>query len=1061
MNNSFDFSSFSKQSPKGIFVIYINSIIKCIKVTWILLFLILKDFSEIQIKDSPTEMFEQVKKELAFSSEQIIILAKERLNLLLHNYSFFQIETLDSFNHHIVRSFYKELNLDPDFRVVIDSEEILDQSVSRIFENIENDVEISNLVKDFSIKKISEGKSWDVEFDLKEFAQSVLKENEISDVEQIEKSSLKEFKLLKDKIEVKLNSLNSELKALLINIEKNISNQDLEIAFSRNSFPKFIKSVQNNSFKWSSIKSISTLFEKNTLINKSCLKKNPDKLNIFVANLFELFLELKERLIKIKVLNSFLYSLTPSILLKIIKSNSEDIQKENNELLLSKFNKLIYKEIANQPTPYLYEKLGVKFNDYLIDEFQDTSNLQWKNLIPLISHALESFQENENQGSLFLVGDPKQSVYRWRGADPKIFVSLLLNKKTPFSVQKNITNLPVNFRSRNEIIKFNNSLFKHASGLLNLNYHKKIFLQGSNQKQNNFSNGHVSITFINKDFKKEQQLESVLKETLSQIENCLSRGFEQSEIAVLVRDNKQSSQVSEWLIENNVSVLSQDSLSINNSKKIELLINLIKLKVDNNNQEARAILIGKFATLVQPKDLFVFYKENLKNEFKRFLKNLNIFSLYRAFEMSFLESVDFFIKELNMDLSNTDPYILFLREVIFEQVSQNKNNEKEFLIFWKKNNKKIKIPSSSSKNAVQVLTIHKAKGLEFPVVIYPFVDSVTHRNSGKRNWLPVFEENLSKKILIPFNENFREYSDSFQKEYDIISSNEELDNLNLLYVALTRAEDELHLISEYPKTKSINSHNQIIRAFLEDSGEWKDDLDKFNWGKPVHKEKLKKNERTPCFKGYETRFFQPTPDTKFLNEKIVLKQSDEALKKYVDCCIVGAKAVNSKYITWPFIEPEQRNLETYKLIPHKLNLIGKQVAQAGLGFAYHNHGYEFKDYGGTHGFEIILNETDPEYVKFQMDLYWVMHAGKYTPKELVAAHPGRYVMWHIKDMDKITRDYSELGNGSINYHEVLPDPVASGLEFFYIEQGGNYSINSKESAAISANYFKKELQQYL
>jgi ATP-dependent exoDNAse (exonuclease V) beta subunit len=361
----------------------------------------------------------------------------------------------------------------------------------------------------------------------------------------------------------------------------------------------------------------------------------------------------------------------------------------------------------------------------------------------------------------------------------------------------------------------------------------------------------------------------VLKETLSQIENCLSRGFEQSEIAVLVRDNKQSSQVSEWLIENNVSVLSQDSLSINNSKKIELLINLIKLKVDNNNQEARAILIGKFATLVQPKDLFVFYKENLKNEFKRFLKNLNIFSLYRAFEMSFLESVDFFIKELNMDLSNTDPYILFLREVIFEQVSQNKNNEKEFLIFWKKNNTKIKIPSSSSKNAVQVLTIHKAKGLEFPVVIYPFVDSVTHRNSGKRNWLPVFEENLSKKILIPFNENFREYSDSFQKEYDNISSNEELDNLNLLYVALTRAVDELHLISEYPKTKTINSHNQIIRAFLEGSGEWKDDLDKFNWGKPVHKEKTKKTERTPCFKGYETRFFQPIPDTKFLNEKIV------------------------------------------------------------------------------------------------------------------------------------------------------------------------------------------------
>ena len=829
----------------------------------------LKDFSESQIKDSRTEMFEQVKKELVLSSEKITILAKERLNLLLHNYSFFQIETLDSFNHHIIRAFYKELNLDPDFRVVIEAEEILDQSVSRIFENIENDKEIRSLIKDFSIKKISEGKSWDVEFDLKEFAQSVLKENEIIDVEQIEKSSLKEFKALKNSIELRLNDLSIELNSLLIKIEKNISNQGTEIAFSRNSFPKFITSVQNRSFKWSSMKSISTLFEKNTLINKSCLKKNPDKLNVFVANLFELFLELKECLVKTKVLNSFLYSLTPSILLKIIKSNSEDIQKENNELLLSKFNKLIYKEIGNQPTPYLYEKLGVKFNDYLIDEFQDTSNLQWKNLIPLISHALESFQENENQGSLFLVGDPKQSVYRWRGADPKIFVSLLLNEKTPFSVQKSITNLPVNFRSRNEIINFNNSLFKHASGLLKSNYHKKIFLQGSDQKHNNFSNGHVSITFINKDFKKEQQLESVLKETLSQIENCLSRGFEQSEIAVLVRDNKQSSQISEWLIENNVSVLSQDSLSIDNSEKIELLINLIKLKDNNRNQEARAILIGNFANLVKPKDLFVFYKENLNNELKRFLKNLNIFSLYKAFEISFLESVDFFIKELQMDLSNTDPYILFFREVIFEQVSQNKNNEKEFLVFWKQNSTKIKIPSGSSKNAVQVLTIHKAKGLEFPVVIYPFVDSVTHRNSGKRNWLPVFEENFSKNILIPFNENFREYSDSFQKEYDSISSNEELDNLNLLYVALTRAVDELHMISEYPKIKSINSHNQIIRTFLEDSARWKEDHNKYNWGKPIHKEKSKKNEPTPFFKGYETKYFQPNPDKKFSNEKII------------------------------------------------------------------------------------------------------------------------------------------------------------------------------------------------
>ena len=167
----------------------------------------LKSFSDSKIIINPSELFVQVKKELKFSSEQINRLSKQRLNLLLHNYSFFQIETLDSFNHHIIRSFSKELNLDSDFQVIIDTEEILQQSVSRVFENIEKNKEIGNLLKEFSVRKISEGKSWDVEFDLKEFAQSILKENEISDVEQIEKSSLEEFKTLKLNIEKKLNDL--------------------------------------------------------------------------------------------------------------------------------------------------------------------------------------------------------------------------------------------------------------------------------------------------------------------------------------------------------------------------------------------------------------------------------------------------------------------------------------------------------------------------------------------------------------------------------------------------------------------------------------------------------------------------------------------------------------------------------------------------------------------------------------------------------------------------------------------------------------------------------------
>ncbi|MFT5168312.1 MAG: hypothetical protein ACI8P3_003553 [Saprospiraceae bacterium] len=192
-----------------------------------------------------------------------------------------------------------------------------------------------------------------------------------------------------------------------------------------------------------------------------------------------------------------------------------------------------------------------------------------------------------------------------------------------------------------------------------------------------------------------------------------------------------------------------------------------------------------------------------------------------------------------------------------------------------------------------------------------------------------------------------------------------------------------------------------------------------------------------------------------------LSKSEDDLKRFVEECIKGAHAVGMKYITWPWIAPEQRTMDNFKLMSKKLNVIGEQVTAAGLGFAYHNHGFEFEDHEGENGYDIILKETDPSLVKFQMDMYWVMHSAKLTPKELIANQPGRYVMWHIKDMDKVTRDYTELGNGSIDYVKILPDPMASGLEFYYLEQGGNYASNSIKSAADSADYFKKNLQQYL
>ena len=185
------------------------------------------------------------------------------------------------------------------------------------------------------------------------------------------------------------------------------------------------------------------------------------------------------------------------------------------------------------------------------------------------------------------------------------------------------------------------------------------------------------------------------------------------------------------------------------------------------------------------------------------------------------------------------------------------------------------------------------------------------------------------------------------------------------------------------------------------------------------------------------------------------------LLRYVDQCIQGSKIIGSDYIAWPWLAPEYRTLENFKILADKLNIIGDRVNEAGLGFAYHNHDFEFTEHDGEIGYDIILADTDPDLVKLQMDMYWVEHSSQKSPAELIGENPGRYVMWHIKDMDKVTRDYSEMGNGSIDYVAMLSSLDKDALQYYYIEQGGNFAQNSIQSITDSATYFKKHLQRYL
>jgi sugar phosphate isomerase/epimerase len=185
--------------------------------------------------------------------------------------------------------------------------------------------------------------------------------------------------------------------------------------------------------------------------------------------------------------------------------------------------------------------------------------------------------------------------------------------------------------------------------------------------------------------------------------------------------------------------------------------------------------------------------------------------------------------------------------------------------------------------------------------------------------------------------------------------------------------------------------------------------------------------------------------------------SDADLYRYVDRCIEGAKLVGHEYITWPFLEEPLRGLDSFSRIVGRFNAIGERIAKAGLQFAYHNHGFEFTEQSGRVPYDIVLRETDPKLVKLQLDLYWLAHDSKQTPRYWFERAPGRYVMWHVKDMHKVSRDYTELGNGTIDYTKIWPDAAFSGMKHFFVEQGGNFATDSMQSAADGAAYVKRFL----
>lgn len=794
----------------------------------------LKRFSDKDVEGPSLEMFNQLKRSLNLSDADLYKRSKKRLELILHNYSFFEISTIDSFSHRIIKSFAKDLNMVSDFEVVLNPEPIISQSVDNLIENLDVKEIIAKTIVDFANQKMKDGKSWDVSFDIKELSKLLTNEDHYVKIKKFKKKDVKWFLKLKKEITQKIKKLEKNVELEAKNCKKIINNIDSNVKFYRNSFPNFIKKVLIKDFKKIDLEKVKNLFLKKTIFNKQNVLEEQLKTNL-VDSFFFRFKIIEANIYQWKVLNAFLYSIVPMSVLNEIREISKHLQYERKEISVSDFNTIINEEIKNHPAPYVFEKTGNRYKHFLIDEFQDTSTMQWNNLIPLISHSLESVELDGSTGSLTVLADPKQSLYRWRGANPNNFLSLLKNEN-PFNIEKKVFELPKNFRSLGDIVKFNNKFFKYVSNNLKFDNNKKIY-KLSSQKQNSSEGGYVSIQFLKKEDSIKPENNLFLQKCLQIIQDCLNRNARLEDMCILVRNKVQQNLLAEFLISNKIPVISSESLLLINSGKVKTLIEAIRLRVDPNSKVAKKNILDNLIKSKPVLDVFNFYKKSIDKNIDEFFEEIFNLSYKDFIELELFDALSSLLR-INRQTISYDAHIQFFMDEVFEFFVKKKGNDEDFLNYFDQNYESLSVVSSSNTDAVTILTIHKSKGLEFPIIIYPFADSKAHVSSQKKIWFPLELADNNIELLLPQSNDLQK-TGILGKEYiKKLKEEEELDNVNLLYVAFTRAIAELYVISTYTERNSFESHNEIISSFIASCGfEFEKNLS-FSWGNPL-KRKIK------------------------------------------------------------------------------------------------------------------------------------------------------------------------------------------------------------------------------
>ncbi|MBQ7532288.1 MAG: UvrD-helicase domain-containing protein [Bacteroidales bacterium] len=742
---------------------------------------------------------------LGIEERDLIRRAKQLYIKILHNYSDMAVCTIDSFVQRLSRSFAKELDLPGQYSVILDNDDLIDEIIQRLSDEIGKDQFITKILSEFVEFNLSEETSWNVKKLIGEFIEKLLSED------AYRKGNYKNFIDLDEEkyktIKKYVHSENEKTKESLSLIIKNIEAEENRLGITdldyngkaKTGLPSVKKKMQEgkSSVTTATIEKILS-GEKNWNDAKSLVSDN--SIVSVYSNAIEKYKSLYSKKLIFETIEKDLY-------LYVLRNHVFELIREyiaeTSQVHISEFNKRISDILGDCSVPFIYERIGERYRHYFIDEFQDTSVLQWQNFLPLIENSLSFGNMN------MIVGDAKQSIYRFRSGEveqiinlPKIYkrpegeFGLRCEEQFVSSAQK--MTLGTNFRSSKNVIKFNNTFFRYAGRLLKSG---DVYNDAEQVYDPQKPDGFVSVEVFHGEMKTAEYKEKVKASMLKQILALHKQGVDYKDITILVRSNSDGTDIADYLVANGIEVLSAESVLLQSSDKVQLIANTLKLMVDDKNPVTK-LAVDHFGG------------RNARPILSTTPQNAS-YNIYDTC-VQICKSNNFNILE--------DVFLQYFMNMVHEWQSRHSAGISDFLEFWEKKKSKLAVQITGDLDCVNIMTIHKAKGLEFKVVIYPYADTNLKSSFTQSEiWIQCADNQYTKDI--PYLDAFllklskeKLTGTIFEKLVETENNKTMLDNLDIMYVAMTRAKNMLFVYTndKKPSEKSDNSYN-LFTDFFEDS----------------------------------------------------------------------------------------------------------------------------------------------------------------------------------------------------------------------------------------------------